>query len=281
LRQTRRGGGGLRERDRILLEIRNVTKIFNPGSVNEIEAIRSLNLTAGEGELVTVIGSNGAGKSTLLGLIAGTFRPDEGEIHIGGERVTMWPEHRRATCIGRVFQNPLTGTCASMTIEENFALAGRRGLMPGLSRGVRRRDRCELRKRLGILGLGLENRLKDKVGLLSGGQRQSLTLLMATLRRPELLLLDEHTAALDPRTADQVLAITRDLIRDMKLTTVMVTHNMKQAIELGDRLVMMHQGRIVLDVSGERKQRLTVQELLNEFAGLKAGEIVDDELLLV
>jgi putative ABC transport system ATP-binding protein len=264
-----------------LLEIKDVTKIFNRGSINEVKAIRSVSMNVRETEFVTVIGSNGAGKSTLLSLIAGTCAPEEGEIFLGGQCVTRWPEHRRAACIGRVFQDPLSGTCASMTIEENFALAGRRGLRPGLSWGVRRRDRNELREKLSLLGLGLEDRLREKVGLLSGGQRQSLTLLMATLQRPKLLLLDEHTAALDPRTAHQVLTITRDLIREMHLTTIMVTHNMRYAIELGNRLIMMHQGTIILDVAGDKKERLTVQELLNEFAKLKAGEMVDDKMLLI
>jgi putative ABC transport system ATP-binding protein len=264
-----------------VLTIKNLTKIFNRGSINEVTAIQSLSLAMAEPEFVTVIGSNGAGKSTLLSLIAGTYNPDEGDIFLDGDCVTRWPEHRRAAHIGRVFQNPLSGTCASMTIEENFALAARRGLRPGLRWGVRQQERKEFREKLGLLGLGLEHRLRDQVGLLSGGQRQSLTLLMATLQRPKLLLLDEHTAALDPRTAGQVLEITRELIRELHLTAIMVTHNMRHAIELGNRLIMMHQGRIVLDVSGEQKQHLTIQDLLNEFANLKVGEVVDDKMLLI
>lgn len=264
-----------------MLEIKDVTKIFNRGDINEVTAIRSLSALIGEREFVTVIGSNGAGKSTLLSLIAGTFNPEQGDIVIGGRCVTRWPEHRRAAFIGRVFQNPLSGTCASMTIEENFALAGRRGLRPGLGWGVHKRERKEFREKLSLLGLGLEYRLGDKVGLLSGGQRQALTLLMATLQRPEILLLDEHTAALDPRTAAQVLDITAGLIREMHLTAIMVTHNMRHAIELGNRLIMMHQGRIVLDLSGESKERLTISDLLDQFSKLKAEEVVDDKMLLI
>jgi putative ABC transport system ATP-binding protein len=264
-----------------LLDIKNVTKVFNRGSINEVTALQGLNCSIDEGEFVTMIGSNGAGKSTLLNLIAGTFLPEKGDIFLGDERVTQWPEHRRAAYIGRVFQNPRTGTCTSMSIEENFALANRRGFRPGLEWGVTRKTRKAFREKLSLLGLGLEHRLKDKVGLLSGGQRQSLTLLMATLQRPRLLLLDEHTAALDPRTAEQVLTLTRDLIRQMRLTAVMVTHNMKHAIELGNRLIMMHQGGIVFDVGGEAKQQLTIQDLLNEFAALRMGEMADDKMLLV
>lgn len=264
-----------------MLTIQNITKIFNRGSVNEVTALHELNCRVEEGDFVTIIGSNGAGKSTLLNLVAGTFLPEQGDILLEEERITRWPEHRRATAMGRVFQNPRMGTCASMSIEENFALASRRGLRPRLEWGVTNKSRKEFREKLSLLGLGLEHRLKDKVGLLSGGQRQSLTLLMATLRKPRLLLLDEHTAALDPRTAEQVLVLTRDLIRQMHLTALMVTHNMKHAIELGNRLIMMHQGRIVLDVGGEAKQRLTIQDLLNEFAALRTGEIADDKMLLV
>lgn len=264
-----------------MIEIRNLTKVFNPGTINEVTAISGLSCTVADRQFVTVIGSNGAGKSTLLNLISGRFPLDEGEILFGDLNVTRWPEHRRAAHVGRVFQNPRSGTCASMTIEENFALANRRGLKPGLRWGVSQRERDLFREKLALLGLGLENRLKDKVGLLSGGQRQSLTLLMATLRPPRLLLLDEHTAALDPRTAEQVLALTRRIVEEMHLTTLMVTHNMKHAIELGDRLIMMHQGKIVLDAAGEEKRNLTVQELMNQFAALKVGEMADDKMLLV
>ncbi|GLI34046.1 ABC transporter ATP-binding protein [Desulforhabdus amnigena] len=264
-----------------MLEIRNLRKVFNEGSINEVVAIRSVNCLVQKGDFVTVIGSNGAGKSTLLNLIAGTFLPSGGDIFISGERVTQWPEHRRAAYIGRVFQNPLTGTCASMTVEENFALAGRRGKKPGLRWGVTRQDHKAFQERIRLLGLGLEYRLKDKVGLLSGGQRQSLTLLMATLQKPRLLLLDEHTAALDPPTAEQVLKLTRELILEMGLTSIMVTHNMRHALELGNRLIMMHEGGIILDVAGEEKKRLTVQDLLNEFAKLKGDAVSDDKMLLI
>ncbi len=264
-----------------MLEINNLTKIFNRGSINEVTAIRSLNCFVGKGDFVTVIGSNGAGKSTLLNLVAGTYMPDEGSIRLGGRDVTRWPEHRRAAYIGRVFQNPLSGTCASMSIEENFAMASRRGLRMTLKWGVTQKDRAQFRKKLSLLGLGLEHRLKDKVGLLSGGQRQSLTLLMATLRRPRLLLLDEHTAALDPRTADQVLRLTKEIIEEMELTAIMVTHNMRHALALGNRLIMMHHGRIILDVAGEEKKALSVQDLLNEFKKLRGDEISDDKMLLI
>jgi putative ABC transport system ATP-binding protein len=265
-----------------VLEISNLTKIFNRGSINEVTAIRSLSCFVNKGDFVTVIGSNGAGKSTLLNLVAGTYLPDEGSIRLGGHDVTFWPEHKRAAYIGRVFQNPLSGTCASMSIEENFAMASRRGLGVSLKWGVTRRDREFFKEKLRLLGLGLEHRLRDKVGLLSGGQRQSLTLLMATLRRPRLLLLDEHTAALDPRTAQQVLQLTEEIIREMELTAVMVTHNMRHALELGNRLIMMHHGRIILDVAGEKKKALSVQDLLHEFSKLRGGdEIADDKMLLI
>jgi putative tryptophan/tyrosine transport system ATP-binding protein len=264
-----------------LLEIRKLKKVFNRGSINEMVAIHPLDLFVDRGDFVTVIGSNGAGKSTLLNLVAGTILPDEGTIIISGDRVTDWPEFRRAAYIGRVFQNPLSGTCASMTIEENFALASRRGMRPGLHWGVTAGDRKDFQKRIRLLGLGLEYRLKDRVGLLSGGQRQSLTLLMATLRQPKLLLLDEHTAALDPPTAEQVLKLTSELIQEMKLTSIMVTHNMKHALDLGNRLVMMHQGRIILDVAGERKKHLTVQDLLNEFVRVRGEAVTDDKMVLI
>ena len=264
-----------------VLEIENLVKVFNRGSINEVAAIHSLNCLIQTGDFVTVIGSNGAGKSTLLNLVAGTFLPDEGEIFLAGERVTHQAEHRRASYIGRVFQNPLSGTCASMTIEENFALANRRGFMPGLRWGVTCKDRDLFRSKLSLLGLGLEYRMQDKVGLLSGGQRQSLTLLMATLQRPKLLLLDEHTAALDPRTAHQVLILTQQLIREMNLTAIMVTHNMKHALELGNRLIMMHQGRIILDMAEDKKRQLKVQDLLDQFANLKGESITDDKMLLI
>lgn len=264
-----------------MLEIKKLNKVFNRGSINEVTAIHSLSSFINNEDFVTIIGSNGAGKSTLLNLVAGTHLPDAGEIIFDGERATNWPEHRRATYVGRVFQNPLSGTCASMSVEENFALASRRGLRPGFRWGVTSSERERFRDKLRLLGLGLEYRLKDKVGLLSGGQRQSLTLLMATLRRPRLLLLDEHTAALDPKTAEQVLELTRELIQEMELTALMVTHNMRHAIELGNRLIMMHNGRIILDVDGQTKQNLTIQDLLNEFSKLKGHDLADDKMLLI
>lgn len=264
-----------------MLEIRHLKKTFNRGGINEVTAIESLDCFVENGDFTTVIGSNGAGKSTLLNLITGTHMPDGGEIVLDGERVTGWPEHRRAAYVGRVFQDPLLGTCSSMSIEENFALAARRGLMPGFKWGVTGRERNFFRDKLRLLGLGLEYRLKDKVGLLSGGQRQSLTLLMATLRRPRLLLLDEHTAALDPRTAEQVLALTKELIQELSLTALMVTHNMTHAIELGNRLIMMHGGKIILDVDGQSKQSLTIRDLLDRFARLKGENLSDDKMLLI
>ncbi|MGV8075462.1 MAG: ABC transporter ATP-binding protein [Syntrophobacteraceae bacterium] len=264
-----------------MIEITNLTKVFNRGGINEVVAVRSLDCSVSDGDFITVIGSNGSGKSTFLNLLAGTYPPDEGSIKLEGKCIDNWPEHRRAAFIGRVFQNPLLGTCASMSVEENLALAARRGSRHGLRRGVSHRDRASFREKLSLLELGLENRLKDKAGLLSGGQRQSLTLLMATLQRPKIVLLDEHTAALDPPTAARVLALTKELIREMKLTALMVTHNMHHAIELGTRLLMMHQGSIMLDVSGEEKQKLKVQDLLNEFARLKGEELTDDRVLLV
>lgn len=264
-----------------MLEIRHLKKIFHPGSINEVTAIDSMDCYVDRDDFVTVIGSNGAGKSTLLNLIAGTYRPQQGHILLRGEEITRWPEHRRAALMGRVFQNPLMGTSAGMSIEENFALAARRGLKPGLSRGVGRENRERFRQQLSLLGLGLEYRLRDKVGLLSGGQRQSLTLLMATLRKPKLLLLDEHTAALDPRTAEQVLELTRSLIRQMNLTAIMVTHNMRHALGLGNRLIMMHRGRIVVDVAGSEKSALSVQDLLKKFTEIKGTEVTDDKMLLI
>ncbi|MCK8601604.1 ABC transporter ATP-binding protein [Desulfoferrobacter suflitae] len=264
-----------------MLEIKKLKKIFNRGGINQVTAIHSLSAFIRNGDFVTVIGSNGAGKSTLLNLIAGTYLPDSGELLLAGENATRWPEHRRAAYVGRVFQNPLLGTCATMSVEENFALASRRGLRPGFRWGVTNSQRELFREKLKLLGLGLEYRLKDKVGLLSGGQRQSLTLLMATLRRPRLLLLDEHTAALDPKTAEQVLNLTRELIQEMGLTALMVTHNMKHALELGNRLIMMHQGRVILDVDGPTKAHLTIQDLLNEFSKLKGQDLTDDKMLLI
>ncbi len=248
-----------------MLKIDSVTKVFNAGTVNEKVALSGLSLHLKEGEFVTVIGGNGAGKSTMLNAIAGVWEVDEGTISIGGEDVTRLSEHQRAKYIGRVFQDPMLGTAPTMQIEENLALALRRGKTRGLRIGITNAEREEYREKLKILGLGLEDRMTSKVGLLSGGQRQALTLLMASLKKPKLLLLDEHTAALDPKTAAKVLDTTNEIVTRDNLTTVMITHNMKDAIRLGTRLVMMDCGRIIYDVSGEEKQRLEVKDLLQKF----------------
>jgi len=264
-----------------MISIRQATKSFHRGSVNEVRALHDISLEVRRGDFITVIGSNGAGKSTLLNLLAGSFAPDSGRIVIADRDVTGWPEHRRARFLSRVFQDPLLGTCASLTIEQNLALALRRGGRQGLGWGVRGRDRVLFRERLQGLGLGLEQRLRDKVGLLSGGQRQALTLLMAVMVEPEILVLDEHTAALDPKTANQILQLTAQLVRDLQLTTLMVTHNMKQALQLGNRLVMMHQGEIILDTAGADKQALTVEDLLARFYAVRGEEFSPDRMLLI
>ncbi|MGE4553098.1 MAG: ABC transporter ATP-binding protein [Desulfovibrionaceae bacterium] len=254
-----------------MIRAAGVAKYFHRGGVNELLALDRVDLDVGPGEFVSVIGSNGAGKSTFLAALAGCFPLDGGSIHIAGHDVTAWPEYKRAALLGRVFQDPLLGTCAGATIEQNLALAARRGLPRGLAPGVRRADRETFRARLAELGLGLEQRMADPVGLLSGGQRQALTLLMATLRRPEVLLLDEHTAALDPRTARLIMDLTAQLVAAQGLTTLMVTHNMRQAVAFGSRLIMFHQGRIVFDVRGEEKMRLSVDDLVRRFY-----EVTDD-----
>ena len=263
-----------------MLEIKNITKIFNAGTVNEKVAIDDLSLTLQDGDFVTVIGGNGAGKSTLQNLIAGTYFPDEGQIFIDGNNVTKLPEFKRARYIGRVFQDPMVGTAADMWIEENMALAKRRGKRRGLSWSISQSDRAEFREQLAVLGLELENRLSTKVGLLSGGQRQAITLLMAAMNRPKLLLLDEHTAALDPKTAAKVLEITQHLVQTEQLTTLMITHNMKDAIAIGNRLIMMNNGRIIYDISGEEKKKLTVSALMELFAQASEGEFANDRMLL-
>lgn len=263
-----------------MIRLENIIKYFHKGSVNEVFALNSINLSIKEGEFVSVIGSNGAGKSTLLNCIAGGFFPDSGKISISGKDVTGWPEHRRAALISRVFQNPLLGTCPSATIEQNMALASLRGKRRGLAKGVKNRDREKFRSELKQLGLGLENRLLDKVGLLSGGQRQALTMLMATMIRPDVLLLDEHIAALDPKTANQILQLTQEIVASQKLTTLMITHNMKHAISFGDRLIMLHQGRILLDLEKEEKRNLTVKDLLEQFYKAQGEELAMDSLLL-
>ena len=236
-----------------MLDISCINKTFNPGTVNANHALKDLSLHLAEGESIAVIGGNGAGKSSLLNAVAGVWSVDSGSIHLGGVDITMLPEHQRAKYIGRVFQDPMMGTAANMQIEENLALAARRGCRRGLRIGITKAEREQFREMLHMLDLGLENRLTDKVGLLSGGQRQALTLLMATLRKPKLLLLDEHTAALDPKTAAKVMEVTRTLVNQDQLTTLMITHNMRDAIEYGDRLIMMYEGRIALDIAGQEK----------------------------
>lgn len=257
-----------------MLEIKDVYKTFNAGTVNEKRAINGLNLNLSPGDFVTVIGGNGAGKSTMLNLIAGVFPPDGGLIRLNGFNLTKLPEHKRARFLGRVFQDPMMGTAASMGIEENLALAYRRGQSRGLGKGITQAERKLYREKLAMLGLGLEDRMTSKVGLLSGGQRQALTLLMATLKKPDLLLLDEHTAALDPKTADKVLQLTEDIVARDNLTTLMVTHNMKHAIQYGNRLIMMDAGRVVVDIAGEEKKHLQVRDLLEKF------NIENDRMLL-
>ena len=248
-----------------MLEIQNIYKTFNRGTINEKKALDGVNLNLNPGDFVTIIGGNGAGKSTTLNAIAGTWLVDEGKIIVDGTDITRLPEHKRAVYLGRVFQDPMTGTAATMSIEENMAIASRRGEHRGLGWGITRKEREEYKRQLKTLDLGLEDRLSSKVGLLSGGQRQAITLLMAAAKKPKLLLLDEHTAALDPKTAAKVLAISDKIIEEHNLTAMMVTHNMKDAIAHGNRLVMMHEGRIIYDVSGEEKKRLHVSDLLNKF----------------
>ncbi|MBQ3087247.1 MAG: ABC transporter ATP-binding protein [Clostridia bacterium] len=263
-----------------MLELRNVTKIFNAGTVNEKVALNGICVTLNDGDFVTVIGGNGAGKSTMLNVTAGTYGVDEGHILIDGKDVTKLPEYKRAKYIGRVFQDPMIGTAADMWIEENMALADQRGARRGLKWSITKKDRERFKEMLVKLDLGLEDRLSTKVALLSGGQRQALTLLMASMKQPELLLLDEHTAALDPKTAAKVLEITENIVHENKLTTLMITHNMKDALRLGNRLIMMHEGRIIFDVSGEEKQKLTVADLLQKFELASDGTFANDRMLL-
>ena len=263
-----------------MLEIRNVTKVFNPGTVNEKVALNNFSLTLEDGDFVTVIGGNGAGKSTMMNAIAGVWAVDSGQIIIDGEDVTKLSEHKRAKFLGRVFQDPMTGTAATMGIEENLALAKRRGRRRTLRPGISKKEREEYRELLKILGLGLEERLTSKVGLLSGGQRQALTLLMATLQKPKLLLLDEHTAALDPKTAAKVLETTEYIVNKDKLTTLMITHNMKDAITHGNRLIMLKDGKVILDIKGEEKKNLTVEDLLHKFGEASGEEFTSDKAIL-
>ena len=261
-----------------MLKIENVTKTFNPGTVNEKVALKNLNLHLQEGDFVTVIGGNGAGKSTMLNAVAGVWGVDSGTITIGGNNVTNLPEYKRAKFIGRVFQDPMMGTAATMQIEENLALAARRGKPRTLRAGITRAEREQYVEQLKILDLGLEDRLTAKVGLLSGGQRQALTLLMATLQKPQLLLLDEHTAALDPKTAAKVLEISNKIVQENHLTTLMITHNMRDAIRYGNRLIMMNEGHVIYDVRGEEKTKLEVSDLLQRFE--QAGGEANDRMIL-
>lgn len=262
------------------LEIKDVHKTFNKGTINEKVALDGVNLQLNEGDFVTIIGGNGAGKSTTLNAIAGVWPVDYGSIIIGGTDVTSLPEHKRAKFLGRVFQDPMTGTAATMSIDENMALAARRGKKRTLKWGVTKAEREEYKEKLRELDLGLEDRLTSKVGLLSGGQRQAVTLLMASLQKPDLLLLDEHTAALDPKTAAKVLELSDKIIGENHLTAMMVTHNMKDAIAHGNRLIMMHEGRIIYDVSGEEKKNLHVSDLLAKFEEASGGEFANDRMML-
>ena len=263
-----------------MLKITNLQKTFNAGTVNAKTALSGLDLTLEDGDFVTVIGGNGAGKSTMLNAIAGVWKPDYGTIEVDGVDVTNMPEHKRAAFLGRVFQDPMKGTAPDMEIAENLSIAARRGTRRKLLWGIRKGERERYKKLLATLELGLEDRLSCKVGLLSGGQRQAVTLLMATLNRPKLLLLDEHTAALDPKTASKVLEATDKIVKRSGLTTMMITHNMRDAIEHGNRLIMMYDGHIVVDVSGEEKKNLTVEQLLNLFTQASGSDEADDKLLL-
>ena len=263
-----------------MLEIQNIHKTFNPGTINEKVALNGVNLNLNPGDFVTIIGGNGAGKSTTLNAIAGVWSVDEGKIIIDGVDITKLSEHKRALYLGRVFQDPMTGTAATMSIEENMAIAARRGERRGLGWGITKKERERYKEALKELDLGLEDRLSSKVGLLSGGQRQAITLLMASLKKPKLLLLDEHTAALDPKTAAKVLAISEKIIQEHQLTAMMVTHNMKDAIAHGNRLIMMHEGKIIYDVSGEEKKNLKVADLLAKFEEVSGGEFANDRMML-
>ena len=263
-----------------MLKITNLQKTFNPGTVNAKVALDGLNLHIKEGDFVTVIGGNGAGKSTLQNAIAGVWKPDYGTIEIDGVDVTNMPEHKRASFLGRVFQDPMKGTAPDMEIAENLAIASKRGIRRRFVRGVRRSDRQYFKELLKTLDLGLEDRLSTKVGLLSGGQRQAVTLLMASMNKPKLLLLDEHTAALDPKTAAKVLEITDKIVTENNLTTLMITHNMKDAIAHGNRLIMLQEGRVIVDVEGEEKKKLTVEDLLKLFAQATGTMETSDKLLL-
>jgi putative ABC transport system ATP-binding protein len=262
------------------LEIKDIHKTFNRGTINEKVALDGVNLQVNEGDFVTIIGGNGAGKSTMLNAVAGVWPVDSGSIIIGGNDVTALPEHKRAKYLGRVFQDPMTGTASTMSIEENMAIAARRGKKRTLRNGVTKAEREYFREKLAELDLGLEDRLTSKVGLLSGGQRQAVTLLMASLQKPSLLLLDEHTAALDPKTAAKVLGLSDKIIEENHLSAMMVTHNMKDAIAHGNRLIMMHEGNVIYDVSGEEKKNLHVSDLLKKFEEVSGGEFANDRMML-
>lgn len=259
-----------------MLEIKGLRKTFNPDTVNEVRALQGVDLTIDDGSFVIVLGMNGSGKSTLLNAVAGSFLPDEGSITLAGHNVTRWPEHRRAKLIGRVFQNPFSGTAPNMSIAENFALAVRRGQPRGFGWALNKKMMNPLRDRVATLKMGLENRLDNAIGSLSGGQRQALTLLMATWLRPELLLLDEHTAALDPKSADQVIALTSEVIKAGNLTTLMVTHSMQQAVSLGGRIIMMNKGQVLHDISGAEKKRLRPEDLIDRFEQVRRREQLDE-----
>ena len=263
-----------------MLDIVKVTKLFNPGSVDEKTALMDAKLSMKAGDFVTVIGSNGAGKSTLMNIISGVMRPDAGEVRIDGRNISQLSEHKRSQWIGRVFQDPMAGTAPRMTIEENMAMAYSRGKKRGLILGVTPAKRKLFKEQLSRLGIGLENRLSAMVGLLSGGERQALSLLMATFTKPQILLLDEHTAALDPARAELITELTESIVRDLNLTTLMVTHNMEQAIRLGNRLIMMDKGRIILEVNEDRKKHLTVEQLLGEFERISGKKMSDDRVVL-
>lgn len=263
-----------------MLRIEDVYKTFNAGTINEKKALCGVNLTLEEGEFVTVIGGNGAGKSTTLNAVAGVWPVDSGRIYIGGDDVTRLSEYRRAKYLGRVFQDPMTGTATTMSIEENMAIAARRGKTRRLTWGITKAERDTYREMLKTLNLGLEDRLTSKVGLLSGGQRQAITLLMASIQKPKLLLLDEHTAALDPKTAAKVLEISDKIIAENHLTAMMVTHNMRDAIAHGNRLIMMHEGKVILNIAGEEKKKLTVEDLLHQFERVSGEEFANDKALL-
>ncbi len=263
-----------------MLKLMNVQKTFNKGTINEKKALTGIDLHLKQGDFVTIIGGNGAGKSTMLNMIAGVYPIDSGKIILDGENVSRKPEYARAKFLGRVFQDPMKGTAAQMEIQENLALAYRRGQRRTLRWGITKAEKARYHEELKTLGLGLEERMTSKVGLLSGGQRQALTLLMAALQKPKLLLLDEHTAALDPKTAAKVLELTESIIADQQLTAMMVTHNMKDAIRMGNRLIMMHEGRIIYDVAGEEKKELKVEDLLKKFEQASGGEFANDRMML-